>query len=120
MRKCLAAASVALALPHAASAEGFSVMDLGGVRSDRECADRARRTFNFYKREVRAGSVRSSQWTIALYNIHTSDYDALIICNSARYGRGNALLIVYADDFTDNGLRQQIARRLREVWRRFY
>ena len=123
MKKLLAAAAFMAPFtfaPSTLSAEGFAVEDLGAVPNDRECIRRARQTFGIYKGEVRAGNIGSGKWTAALYNIYTSDYDALIVCTYGRRNQRRATLIVYADDHTDRDLRRSIARRLKQNWKQPY
>lgn len=126
MKKLLttAAGAIALtfatALPQTANAEGFSVEDLGNVVNDQACISRARRSFEYYKGEVRAGNIGTGTWTAALYNIYTNDYDALVVCNYGPNGQTRATLIVYADDHTDSELRRSIASRLKQIWKQVY
>lgn len=96
--------------------EGFTFEDLGSAASDAVCVAKAERVFNRYKREVKAGSVGTGNWTAALYDVFSDEYDAAISCNGELGGKVRATAVVYADDGTDSNVRKGIAARIKEIW----
>lgn len=114
--KTLAAIVLGLALPAVASAEGFSTADLGSTATEQQCMERARWVFEDYRREVNAGSIDSGNWTAALYDITTDDYDAIITCAYGPNDTTRGTLVVYADDGTDDARRRGMAERMKQIW----
>ena len=120
MKRTMIAAVLATALPMTGHAEGFTTIDLGNEPNDAACVSHARSAFNDYKQEVRAGNIAAGKWTVALYDIYTDSYDAIITCNVGPRRQARATLVVYAADGTDRSLRRNIARRIKDIWRGRY
>lgn len=123
MKKLLIGAAACLLAPTLASAEGFSTADLGSTNTEAQCMDRAFRVFQDYQGEVGAGSIDRGNWTSALYDITTDDYDAIITCaygpdiNGVETTRGT--LVVYSNDGTDDAKRRRMAERMKQIWENY-
>jgi hypothetical protein len=97
--------------------EGFTFEDLGSSQSDSVCVAKAERVFRRYKEEVKAGNIGTGNWTAALYDVYSDEYDAAISCNGELGGKVRATAVVYADDGTDSDVRKAIAARIKAIWR---
>ncbi len=114
--KILAGVVLGLSLPTLAAAEGFSTADLGSTNTEEKCMERARWVFRDYKAEVGAGSIDTGNWTSALYDITSDDYDAIITCAYGPNDTTRGTLIVYANDGTDDTKRRGMAERMKQIW----
>ena len=106
---CLIAAATS------ASAEGWTVTDLGSVDERAECMRLAEATVDAYRATYGGnGFTGRSEWTIGGYDLRGDVVDALIIC-PIEAGVVAPFLIVYNSD-SDNDARETVAGRLETLW----
>jgi hypothetical protein len=98
-----------------ASAEGWTVTDLGTVDERAECMRLAEATVDAYRAAYGGdGFTGRSEWTIGGYDLRGDVVDALFIC-PIEAGVVAPFLIVYNSD-SDNDARDTIAGRLEDIW----
>lgn len=100
-----------------ASAEGWTVTDLGSLDTREECMRLAEATIDTYRATYGGnGFTGRSEWTIGGYDLRGDVVDALIIC-PIEAGLAAPFLIVFNTD-SDNDARDTVADRLSEIWDR--
>ncbi|WP_071674235.1 hypothetical protein [Nioella nitratireducens] len=98
-----------------ASAEGWTVNDLGSVDERAECMRLAEATVDAYRATYGGdGFTGRSEWTIGGYDLRGDVVDALFIC-PIEAGLVAPFLVVYNSD-SDNDARETVADRLTNLW----
>lgn len=114
--KVAIAAAIAVTVPFAASAEGFTTEDLGSTQTEAECVDRARLVFREFDRASSIGEIVAGNWTVSAFDVISNDYDAHIACAYGPNDTTRGTLVVYSGDNSDDGIRQDIAARMKTMW----
>jgi hypothetical protein len=116
MKHSLMIAGLGLALTAGvASAEGWTVTDLGSMDDRAECMRLAEATVDAYRATYGGeGFTGRSEWTIGGYDLRGDVVDALFMC-PIEAGLVAPFLIVYNSD-DENDARETIADRLEEIW----
>ncbi len=89
-------AAVTISAPTVASADGWSITDLGPVSSRDECLARAENVIYAVPPGQR-GHVSTSSWNVFAYDLAPGDNDVVITCPNVN-GQINAFAFVYGDD----------------------
>lgn len=98
-----------------ASAEGWTITDLGSVDERAECMRLAEATIDAYRVAYGGdGFTGRSEWTVGGYDMRGEVIDALFIC-PIEAGLVAPFVIVYNSD-SDNDARENVADRLEELW----
>ena len=108
--------ALAAALPGAALAEGFTVIDLGVTRDRETCMYRAERALDRYEEELGLYAVNVSDWVIFAYDLRPGDQDVTITCPILGEGEGfvNAFLNVHGETTSEE--REATADALEAYW----
>lgn len=117
-RSTLAPWLLAMVLPLAAQAEGFSTADLGSTKDDPECLERSHLMFDKLSQTHQMGQVLTgvSNWSVIAFDITNEDYDAIVTCAYGPEGATRATLILYSNENTDHDFRDELARQMNEIW----
>lgn len=116
--KRLAAAALLACSPTAAHSEGFSTADLGSTKDDPECLERGHLMFDKLSKDHSIGQVSTgvSKWSVIAFDVTSPDFDAIVTCNYGPNGSTRATLVLYSNDETDHGVRDQLAKQLNAYW----
>lgn len=114
-----AAVSLCLALAAgSASAEGWTVKDLGGTPTESACVDLAWDVFTRYRGARSVGDLQRSEWVVYAYDLSSDDYDGLITCSYGPNDTTRATLSIYSVGDANAEMRREIADRIEKYWDR--
>lgn len=117
MKHCLATTALCLLLTAGtASAEGWTIKDLGSVATEAGCVDLGYDAFDRYRSRRSVGDLQRTEWVVYAYDITDDAYDAVITCSFGPNDTTRATLAVYASDAGDEEERRSIADRVERYW----
>lgn len=96
-----------------ASAEGWTIADLGETVNRDNCLIRAEQMMYRYIRNYGGGNVYVESWTVYGYDLGPGDNDAVIMCPYVR-GTLNAFVVVHGETSTEN--RQFVSDTMQRYW----
>ena len=80
-------------------AEGWSVYDLGGTNTKKECLSRAKTAISSYIFNYGGGHTAAAIWTVYGYDLTPGDQDAVILCDGD--SGTSASLVVHGETTED-------------------
>jgi hypothetical protein len=116
MKKLAAMAMGLMMSAGAASAEGYSWLELGWVPNEDECARRAMQTVYEYKNRYGGGMIDPKSTSVFGWDLEPGNQDIIIICVDAS-GTYEALLVVHGSGTTEQ--RHFTRDTLEEFWDRY-
>jgi hypothetical protein len=116
VRKTAAALTLALAgmAGTVVQAEGFTIVDLGGVNSREQCLFKAELTIRRYGENTSVNKVAVGSWTVMGFDVGFSDTDAVIVCARNDNNRNRASLVVHSP--VEASQREAQADQIESVW----
>ena len=99
-----------------ASAEGWTIKDLGGTPTEEACVDLAWDVFDRYRTARSVGDLQRSGWVVYGYDLTHDDFDGVITCSFGPDDTTRATLAVYSVGDADTETRRNIADRLESYW----
>ncbi len=99
-----------------ASAEGWTIKDLGGTPTEVACVDLAWDVFTRYRDARSVGDLQRTGWVVYGYDLSSDDYDGVITCSFGPDDTTRATLVVYSAGDADTDERRRIASRLESYW----
>ncbi|MEL7097907.1 MAG: hypothetical protein AAGM84_03680 [Pseudomonadota bacterium] len=114
--KALAAVAVMapFAAPTMASAEGWSISDLGNVSSRQSCMDRAVNALETWPSNRRT-SVSRGTWAVYAYNLSPGENHVVITCPNVA-GQINAFIHIFGEDGTTQDDRKVVREFVKAVF----
>lgn len=111
----IAALVAAIGLSGAASAEGYSISNLGYMTSRDTCKLKAELALRRYLEADGGGEITVSEWTIYGWDLRPGDQDAVFMCPSLDAGGYQAILAVHGETTQDE--RIYTKDTLKRYWR---
>ncbi|KPP88643.1 MAG: hypothetical protein HLUCCA08_17805 [Rhodobacteraceae bacterium HLUCCA08] len=112
MRGVVAAAMLVLGAT-SASANGFTVADLGGSSTRFDCIRKAELTARRFSDRFSGFDIFVGQWTTMLFDVSSSTTDFVIVCAASTTDYNRASLIVHGGAVDE---REQVIDRVEEIW----
>ena len=99
-----------------ASAEGWTIKDLGSTSTEAACVDLAWDVYARYRGARSLGDLQKSEWVVYGYDLSHDDYDSIVTCSFGPDDTTRATLAVYSAANADGEKRRDIADRLERYW----
>lgn len=99
-----------------ASAEGWTIKDLGSTLTEEACVDLGWDVFDRYRTARSVGDLQRTGWVVYAYDLSHDDFDGVITCSFGPEDTTRATLAIYSVGDADAVTRKNIADRIENYW----